>query len=339
MPKMKYRSKTLKTWKRVLLIILSLFLSITIIVSSVVFWWLSKIKETGPSETISPSDQYFVTDTPRPSGKAPTKMTIIDPSNVSWPDPVTPISREGVFNILLVGQDRREGESRQRSDAMIVVSYDTKDGTVKMVSLLRDLYVQIPGYNDNRLNAAYAFGGFDLLTGTIKKNFGIDIDGCFEADFSEFTTIVNILGGIDITLTKAEAEVLKLSEGQNHLDGEKALEYSRIRYIDSDFQRTLRQRKVMTQIIYKVSELSTANMLKLMDRILPYLSTNLSKTDILSYAYTIMKNGISEIDSTAYFIPSTGTYKSVSIEGMSVLLPDIQANRALLKKWLYKVED
>lgn len=99
----------------------------------------------------------------------------IDSDDVEW-NFIERIEDDELINILLVGQDRRNGESRQRSDTMILCSINPKTGETSLVSFLRDLYVQIPGgYADNRLNATYRFGGFELLDATLTENFGISM--------------------------------------------------------------------------------------------------------------------------------------------------------------------
>ena len=128
------------------------------------------------------------------------EITYIHPDDVEW-DFIEPLEDDHLINILLVGQDRREGEGRQRSDTMILCSINLETGETSLISFLRDLYVQIPGgYSDNRLNATYAFGGFDLLDATLTENFGVSIDGNFEVDFTGFEAIIDMVGGIDIEL-------------------------------------------------------------------------------------------------------------------------------------------
>ena len=117
---------------------------------------------------------------------------------------------------------------------MILCSIDPDTKQISMISFLRDRYVQIPGgYSDNRLNAAYVFGGFPLLMDTLQTNFGVSIDGCFEVDFSGFQSVIDILGGVDIEMTSKEARTINIGTeaGVYHLDGTKALAYSRIRIV------------------------------------------------------------------------------------------------------------
>ena len=113
-----------------------------------------------------------------------------------------------IKSILLIGQDKREGESRQRSDSMILATLDKDQGTVSLTSFMRDLYVAIPGYSTTRINAAYAYGGMDLLDQTLEENFGVKIDGNVEVDFEVFQVLVDKVGGIDLELTQAEADYI-----------------------------------------------------------------------------------------------------------------------------------
>ena len=322
-------------WKKILIaVIIILILGLAAAVG-IVYWKLSQIGGVNPSETIAPGDESFETDEPQAS--APVEVA---PDDVVRPEGVQAVTDKDVFNILLIGQDKRSNETaNQRSDTMIIVSYNKNDGTVKLVSLMRDLYVQIPGYSDNRLNAAFAFGGMDLLDKTIEQDFGISIDGNMEVDFEGFANIIDSLGGVDITINGDETAYMQkagydVAEGLNHMDGKTALCYARIRHVgDADFERTQRQRTLLTQIASNVGTLSTAEKIATVDKLLPYLSTDLSKTEILSYIYTVLKDGYNGIES--YRIPGDGTYQSVYIRGMSVLLPDLDANRALLKEYIY----
>ena len=161
-----------------------------------------------------------------------------------------------IINILLIGQDRRPGEGRQRSDSMILCTINTQKKTLVMTSFLRDLYVDIPdwkgrSYMDNRLNACYVFGGMGMLDAALKQNFGVQVDHNVEVDFSGFKDIIELFGGVSMYLTKAEAKYLQVgsSEGTYYLNSEQALNYARIRKLDSDFGRTNRQRKLLTALL------------------------------------------------------------------------------------------
>lgn len=266
--------------------------------------------------------------------------------DVTWPTETVPVieKEDHVFNILLIGQDRREGQGRQRSDAMILCTLNLETKTLTMTSFMRDLYVQIPGYRDNRMNAAYQFGGMPLLNDTLMVNFGVQVDGNIEVDFEGFAEIVDILGGVSIELTGTEAGYLnngkgwRLKSGTNLLTGEQALAYSRIRYIksndtsgraDSDYGRTYRQRQVLTSLINSCKNSNLTTLMSLLDPIMDIVATDMSEAQIVEYAMEVFPI-LSELKIVTQRIPADGTYEGARIRGMSVLIPDLEANRQLL---------
>ena len=245
-----------------------------------------------------------------------------------------------IINILLIGQDRRPGESRARSDSMVLCTIDTQKKTLVMTSFLRDLYVDIPdwkgrSYQDNRLNACYAFGGMGMLDLALEKNFGVQVDHNLEVDFSGFEEIIRIFGGVTINLTKAEANYLGggLKEGTNFLNPEQALAYSRIRYLDSDFGRTNRQRNVLTALFNSIKTMNSDQLSKLINKILPMITTDMTNADITGYMVKLIPI-LPELEITTQHIPASGTYKSCYVRGMAVLVPDLEANRAILRETL-----
>ena len=242
------------------------------------------------------------------------------------------------MNILLVGQDARKGEGRQRSDSMVLCHVNTETRKVTMVSFMRDLYVAIPGHGSNRLNAAYAWGGFELLDQTLEQNFGVHVDYNVEANFQNFPEIIDALGGVDIELSSAEAGVLKVSAGMNHLDGAQALSYSRIRKIDSDFERTNRQRKVLTAMFGKFRQLEFAEQLKLAQNLLGALQTDIPLLDMANLVSALIQSG-ADLNAESYRVPADGAYSNQTVSGMAVLVPDLEANKALIRQWLGMEEE
>ena len=245
-----------------------------------------------------------------------------------------------IINILLIGQDRRPGETRARSDSMILCTIDTREKTLVMTSFLRDLYVDIPDWNgrtyqDNRLNACYAFGGMGMLDLALEKNFGIQVDHNLEVDFSGFSEIIKIFGGVTIDLTRAEANYLGggLKEGTNFLNPEQALAYSRIRYLDSDFGRTNRQRNVLTALFNSIKTMNSDQLSQLINNILPMITTDMTNADITGYMVKLIPI-LPELEISTQHIPAPGTYKSCYVRGMAVLVPDLEANRAILRETL-----
>ena len=231
---MKRTTKRIITISSVLVVILALLCTGVSLYINSIFDRIEKIPEVSK---VDPSNEFFETDSPEES---PTTAPVVKPEDIDWGE-IEPFLDDKLINILLVGQDRYVGTARQRSDTMLLCSINPETKKVSMISFLRDLYVQIPGgYSDNRLNAAYAFGGFPLMADTFYANFGITIDGFFEVDLAGFRSIVDILDGVDVTLTAREAEVVGVGSEEKlyHLNGKEALSYAQIRKLDSDFGRT-----------------------------------------------------------------------------------------------------
>lgn len=223
-----------------------------------------------------------------------------------------------VINILLVGQDRRPGEGRQRSDSMILVTLNKSKNTLTLTSFMRDQYVEIPGYLPNKLNAAYAFGGFNLLNATLEHNFGVHVDGNVEVDFDGFTKIIDLLGGVEITLTQAEVDYLNvdgygLSAGKQLLSGEVALAYSRIRMIDTDYRRAERQRTVILSLLERYKQKPVTEMIAVLQDILPMITTDMSNSEILSLAGEVLPM-LSGLQINSLRIPVDGTFDQGDVQ-------------------------
>ena len=247
----------------------------------------------------------------------------------------------GIVNILLIGQDRREGEETARSDSMILCTYHRKTGNVTMTSFLRDLYVPIPGHHNNRINAAYSEGGAALLDRTLRANSDLHIDGNIEVDFSQFSQIIDLLGGVQLELREDEAaEINKetgsgLSAGVQVLNGEQALTYARIRKLDADgdFSRTSRQRKLMNALLGSYRNIKWKDLLPLIDELLPLTSTDMNYGRLVLLAMEILPK-LSDAQITSQRIPADGTFTDEKIDGMAVLSADLEANRQLLRETL-----
>ena len=249
--------------------------------------------------------------------------------------------QQRVVNILLIGQDARPGWGRSRSDSMILCTFDKEKKTITMTSFLRDLYVQIPGYQNNRINAAYPAGGMELLNETLVQNFGVHVDGNVEVDFSHFVDVIDLLGGVDIELRSDEAHYINsntkgsLTEGMQHLNGKQALYYSRIRYLDADadFSRTNRQRKVISALIEKFRDSKLTTLLGLLDDLLPMVTTDMSNKEMISLATDLFPM-LADCTIVSQRIPQDDTYHLAMIRGMSVIVADMDAQREFLKNTL-----
>lgn len=252
-------------------------------------------------------------------------------------------TRQECTNILLIGQDRREGEPRARADCMILCTLCTESSELIMTSFLRDLYVRIPGYRNNRLNAAYAAGGMPLLKQTFQENFGIPIDGCIEVDFRQFTQLIDQLGGITLLLRQDEADLLNeaqlgapLHPGRQTLCGDQALAYARIRSLDSDgdFSRTTRQRNILKALFQRCQQTSLPDTLGFIKTAMPMLTTDLPKSRLLSLARELFPL-LPKMSISGQHIPVEGSYSYDTIQGMSVLVADLESNRRFLEKQFY----
>ena len=265
-----------------------------------------------------------------------------------------PMKEDGVVNILLIGNDSRQNGDDGRSDAMILLSVSSRTRTVYMTSLLRDMYVEIPGHDDNRLNAAYSFGGAELLMETVANNFKIPVNRYIQVNFEAFVGLIDAVGGVDLELSTEEIEYVNgylveynmltdrpqgtdnmdtQAAGLVHLNGPQALAYCRNRYLGTDFGRTERQRKVLTEVMKKIPGTLITNGSSLFDSLLPNLTTNLTKNECIRLG--LMAGKMLTYDIVADSIPQPGTYENATIRKMSVLKVDFETNRNYLRQKLY----
>ena len=341
----KKRSSGGKTAMVVLCVCLGLILTVLLGVTIYAQRLLNRINYINPGdqETMSPEEvsEYLATEETDPVGTEPT----MNEADVDWGDEGndSEIGKEDhIINILLIGQDARPGEKRTRSDVMILCTINKDTKTLVMTSFLRDLYVRIPGYNSNKMNSAYAWGGMELLDATMEKNFGVHVDGNVEVNFEQFSDIIDTLGGVEIELRRDEAQLInsvvkgsKLTAGVQRLNGDQALFYSRIRALDrdADFSRTNRQRKVLDSLIQEFKNADMATILDLLEQVMPMITTDMTPEEIISYATEVFPM-LSSATIVSQSIPVKGKYKDARIDGRAVLVADMNANREFLQKTL-----
>ncbi len=314
----------MKKKTKTILIIVAIILALACAAFLFVNHYLNKIQREQLDDIVAPADETFEND-----------GDMTEAEKIAWAT-IEPFMDDDLLNILLVGQDRRPGQGRQRSDSMILCSINLKTKEVSLISFMRDLYVQIPGdYSDNRLNAPYVFGGFPLLKDTLRLNFGVSIDGCFEVDFDGFRHIIDLVGGVDVELTEAEVPHVGggAVAGMNHLNGDQALSYARIRKIDSDFGRTERQRYVLTSVFDKVKDSGVSGITSMVNEMLPYMTTDMFNSQIMAIALQCGKI-MSGAKVSTYCVPSGDDYYSDMIRGMAVLVPDLQMIRQEMETYL-----
>ena len=255
-----------------------------------------------------------------------------------------------VYNLLLVGVDRRSQGWSGNADSIIILSIDHKNQKLKMTSLMRDLYADIPNYGVRKLNAACALGGCDLLEKTIEENYKVSIDNYAWVDFRAMIDIIDAIGGIDIDLSDAEANManglmdemlvaFKESKSDHyfkgggtnvHCDGFRAVAYSRIRFVgNADFQRTERQRTVLTKIAEKGRKMNVVELDNFCEKVLPLIHHNIDKDVVESLVK--QASGILDYEIKTSRVPYDDMYKSKN----EILVPEMKETIMKLHEDIY----
>ena len=252
----------------------------------------------------------------------------------TWP---VIVSDKNITNILVVGQAARDGEEQLIADTMILFSINRETKTITMTSFMRDLRLVWPEFIDkdgkshtgnNRINMAYnmgsrwrgdSTGGMDLLSSIIEYNFGVPVDHAVEVDFTLFEEAINILGGVYVEIDEAELEYLQsnygymedLTVGYTHLDGYQALCYARMRKVGhGDYERTERQREVITSLLNRVKKLNILEIYNLFKNILPMITTDMTNQEITNYALEFIPM-LKDLKIQSQRIPFDGNEQSI----------------------------
>lgn len=292
-----------------------------------------------------------------------TSEATTDPTTEATTEPTTAATEPDygelgkLINIMVVGQSYREGEDSKLSDTMILCTLNRETNTLTMTSFLRDSYVQLPNYKGHtcgkqRINVAYNLGykwagdlgGMEMLGMCIYNNFGVEVDYTIEVDFTALLASVNKLGGVEIELDADEARYLTESdhckgefvEGVNRLKGDAALAYARMRHatnVDNDFNRTARQRKLITQMIKQIMSLSLSEIDDLLKYILPMILTDMPE-DVILEMVKIVVPMLPKLTIEGNQCPYGDTYKGiiVNIGGYDAGVMDVNtyANKIIL---------
>lgn len=357
----KKEKRKLKRWQKNLLITGIVILSVVALLIAGAYIWVNYLLNrlnytTGEEYTLSPEqvEQLEATNpdyTPIGDGEDISELPKLEEleqefekNPATLPEKMPEANVQGdVVNILLVGQDKRSSY-RERSDAMILVTVNKPKQTITLTSFMRDAYVQIPGYKPNKLNAAFQYGGFNLLNQTLWVNYGVRVDGNLEVDFNRFMSLIDLLGGVEVNLSQAEIDWMRnqgntwpdMKAGVNRLNGANALAYSRIRYLDNDYRRTERQRTVLMSLFNAYRNKSLPEMLLLLDDILPLVTTNMEKSEILDLARDAFPM-LAGAQVKNQRIPVDGTFKGGSVvvrdnfKGWFQYDIDFEANRKILQ--------
>ncbi|SLK42576.1 cell envelope-related transcriptional attenuator [Mycobacteroides abscessus subsp. abscessus] len=244
----------------------------------------------------------------------------------------------GGTNILLLGSDQRKGEKQSRTDTIMVAQYHPDKGTYKIISLMRDMYVDIPGYSQGRINTAYTLGGPELLRQTIKQNFDIDLQYYAIINFEGFEAVIDeaFPNGVEIDVEKQMSENIgvTLNPGLQRLNGKQLLGYVRFRHdAESDFGRVARQQKTLQAIADQVSAVQTfAKLPKLAGVIMPYINTSMETGDMLFIGKDLLTSKNHEVESLR--VPVDGTFQDMRVNGAAVLSVDLEANTTAIKEFL-----
>ena len=246
-------------------------------------------------------------------------------------------------NILLCGSDiDKYGVSR--TDSMIILTIDHTHKKIKMTSLMRDMYVQIPGHGKNKLNAAFTYGGGNLLLKTIYSNFGIKIDRFVCVDYKVFASVVDTLGGVEVEIEEMELEQFNkyvsggkknriAKAGTYNMNGKQALSYCRIRKVGTDTARTARQRKVLREIMKKCRSLSPTEAQRILSIAAPYVTTNMSRDEMTSLAMEGL--GSLKYDTMGLRIPMDGAWGDLKIDGIWYVEVDLKKNARFISQFIY----
>ena len=356
--------KKMKTWKKVILTVILVILSLVILAVGAAAIYLGSLYSRISGEDIpivEREEEYVVPDEPEEgieeiiegedtepadtdeSGEDSLDSQITEFEENQTGDEVTsapiykrePLSSD-IVNVLLLGRDARNSQVAQgvrgRSDSMIIASFNKSTGEVTLTSIMRDSLVPIQGYGWNRINAAYSYGGVGLAINTVNDVFDLDIQNYMVIDFSGLEQLVDSLGGVTVYLSAAEVNNYKgygrvangLTEGYNNLTGKQALMHARNRQVGNDFERTRRQRDILSAIFNKVKSMnSLGDALGFVNSATSLVSTNLSMGEITSLATALFNSNVTITNAR---IPCDGSYRNIRYYGASVLKIDIQRN-------------
>lgn len=315
--------------------IFGLILALLVFIFSYVFLVINRINYDGMGANITPE----------------TGLENLDvPDNMAEGMAIPLMSNDGIWNVLLIGVDRRSDAEHGRSDAMMLLTGNDNTDKFHITSLMRAIYVSIPNepdpeyapyYSENyMLNAAHAWGGPTLLVKTVQRNFRVDVQHYIEIDFNGFESVIDAIGGIHLDLSEAEAAYIsrmlkrQVDPGYQLVDGKVALMYSRTRYIDDDFERTSRQRTVIETLIRELRTGSIPELTRTFEAVAPHLTTNMTRGQIMGLILEAPRFLGYEIDQL--MLPLE-TYDAMTyINGMEMYDIDWEANVSALHDFMRK---
>lgn len=261
---------------------------------------------------------------------------------------------DDVINILLLGEEAiRSTEGKGRTDVIMIASIHAKEKVIRLTSLLRDTYVEVPGYAPCKLNAVYAKGGVSLLYEVIQSHYKIKLDGYVLVGFEDFEKIIDVLGGVEVTLTEEEAEYLRthnyiskeeyrnVSAGTQIMNGNQTLGYCRIRFVANingtqyDYGRTERHRMVLSEIFENYKNAGITKWIQILQNVLGMLTTDIDQKLLEDMLFAVYDNRIMKIEH--FRVPVEGAYTTPGQVGniTSPIVPDWEATVAALREFIY----
>lgn len=262
---------------------------------------------------------------------------------------------DSIINIAFFGSDSRDLSNMNsgRADTIMIISVNPTKKSIKLISIPRDTYVNVPGYGKTKINHSYAYGQEQLAIKTINSNFGLNITEYVTINFEGLINVINAVGGVDINISKEERDVLNdyLAEsysimgkeyvpmteyGDVHLNGEQALAHCRDRYVGSDFTRAERQREVLTEVMGKISQKSFGEMLDLVDIFLQQVRTNINVSEYLGLAASAFTNKDDYMNNIiSAQVPSTDYGKGDYIDGIYYFVADLDTCKKDMYEYIY----
>ncbi|AVQ37330.1 LytR family transcriptional regulator [Clostridium botulinum] len=259
---------------------------------------------------------------------------------------------DDVVNIAFFGLDRRKKDEPSRSDAIMIISLDKKHKKVKVSSIMRDSYVDIDGHGKTKLNHAYAYGGPELAIKTINSTFKLNIRNFVAVDFYELEKIIDTVGGVEIPVRSDEIKYINIymqetariqgksvqevqKPGLQNLNGMQAVAYARIRYTSGgDYERTERQRIVLTAIMNKVKKLGPTEFPKVVSALLPNVESSFSSTEIMKMGTSAFALGIDNIEQQRF--PLDDYCQGKLIDGVYYLLFNEEKTINQIHKYIFE---
>lgn len=247
-------------------------------------------------------------------------------------------NKMGKINVLLLGVDSR-GEEKSRTDTIMIAQYDPKNKTAKLVSIMRDIYVEIPGYDNYKVNTAYYLGGAELLRQTLKENLDLDLHYYALVDFKGFEKVVDTLSpnGIEMDVEKSMSKNIgvTLEPGLQQLNGKELLGYARYRHdAQGDFGRVERQQKVINALKDELISVNGVTKLpKLVGTVQPFINTNIGGSEMIGLLKDFLLNTPENIETMRIPIDDSYTDANYSHAG-AVLEIDMEKNTQALEEFL-----